>query len=253
MKTREKTIKSFQLEMKDMDDKTGEVAFYFAAFGKDLEGDIIEKSAYSKTLKENFSNLYHNRDHTEACGVPKIVDIDNKGAYCVSQLAIKTVVGNDTYEQYKAGIIKGHSQEFETIKDQMDMVQKARIIKELRLWGVTSVTNIPANLDTPTLSIKSFEDVANQMKKINDLLCKGNISDNLGNKFVSEYIRMKNFMLSNKEQLDALGIIHCKNCNSIMEEMPEDGKCPECKRYISQQSKKSLLITDEFISKIKLF
>lgn len=218
-------MKSFKLEMKDMDDSTGEVAFYFAAFDKDLEGDIIEKAAYKKTLKENFSNFYHNRDHTHACGTPIEVGIDDRGAFCVSQLAIKTIVGNDTYEQYKAGLIKGHSQEFETIKDQMDMGQKARIIKELRLWGVTSVTNIPANLSTPTLSIKSFDDITLQMKRINDLLLKANISDVLGDSLGKELVRMKSFLNDNSEQLTAYGL-----------------------------EKKSIgIIDDNFIKSIKLF
>jgi len=224
MKT-DKIIKSFPLQMKDMDDKTGQVAFYFAAFDKDLEGDIIEKSAYSKTLKENFSNLYHNRDHTHACGVPMSVEVDNKGAFCLSQLALKTVVGLDTYEQYKAGIIKGHSQEFQTIKDTMDMLQKARVIKELRLWGVTSVTNIPANLDTPTISIKSFQDITKHLKNINDILHKGNISDRLGEKFAAEYVRLKAFIDSNPEILIDAEV----------------------------EKKSSPLITDDFIGKIKLF
>lgn len=239
--------------MKDMDDSTGEVAFYFSSPSKDLEGDIIEKNAYAKTFKENFSNFYHNRDHMHACGKPQSVGYDSKGAFCISQLALKTVVGNDVYEQYKAGLIKGHSQEFETIKEDVDVQQKARVIKELRLWGVTSITNIPANLDTPTMSIKSFEQVAVQMKKINDIIHKGNISDSLGEKFVNEYIRLKNFVQSNTDILDTLGFIHCSNCKTIVTDMKEGGKCPDCGRYISPEQKKSLIITDDFVKKVKLF
>lgn len=253
MKIREKIRKDFKLEIKDLNDSTGIVAFYFSAPSKDQQNDIILKEAYTKTFKDNFDNFYHNRDHSAACGKPLEVGYDNKGAFCVSQLAIKTVVGLDTYEQYKAGLIKGHSQEFETIKDAVDTVQKARVIKELRLWGVTSVTNIPANLDTPTMSIKSFEEIAGQMRKINEILQKGNISDTLGQSFIDQYLLMKNFIHSNPEMLDNLGIVHCQNCKSIIQNPDESNKCPDCGQFVNVPAKKNFLITDDFIKNIKLF
>lgn len=236
--------------MKDMNESTGEVAFYFAAFNKDLESDIILKTAYSKTFKENLPSFYHNRDHVDACGKPRDFGVDNKGAFCVSQLAIKTIVGNDVFEQYKAGLIKGHSQEFETLKSINDPTQKARIIQDLRLWGVTSVTNIPANLDTPTISIKSYQDITVQMKKINDILHKGNISDSLGKSFLSEYLRLKVFVKENKSALMELGVKYCQGCSTPMED--EEKSCPDCGKEWEVESK-SRILTAEFGRGIKLF
>lgn len=248
-----KENKSIHLELKDLT-SDGEVAFYFAAFSKDQENDIILKTAYTKTIKENFQHIYHNIDHNKAVGAPKSIGVDNVGAFCVSQLALKTVDGMDCYEKYKGGLIKGHSQEFETLSDMQDVNLKARVIKELKLWGVTSVTNIPANLDTPTISIKSYTDVVTQLVRINDLLHKGNISDKLGKEFTSEYFRLKNFIQSNPERLKELGIVHCMSCQSIINpsDMKDDGKCPDCGKYVNA-AKKSMIITDDFISKVKLF
>lgn len=185
MKTREKKIRSCDLEVKDIDSAKGVVQFYFGAWGDDLDNERIERTAYAKTLKENKGRIYHNRDHMEVVGNPMEFGVDDKGAWAISQLAIKTISGNDMFEQYKAGIVKGHSQEFETLADFKD--GDTRVIKELRLWGITSVTRIPANLDTPTISLKSYEDVADMMSKMTKLLTSGNISDELGERLVKEF------------------------------------------------------------------
>lgn len=248
---RVKEQKSFQLEMKEMNDSTGEVAFYFAAFSKDQENDIILKTAYNKTVKENFAHIYHNIDHGKAVGCPKSIGVDNVGAFCVSQLALKTADGNDCYEKYKGGLIKGHSQEFETLADMQDTNLKARVIKELKLWGVTSITNIPANLDTPTISIKSYEDVVSQMKKINSILHKGNISDKLGKEFMAEYLELKSFIDENKELLKSAGVTYCAGCDKLLgaDDM-NDNKCKGCGKFVNAQKS---LITEDFIKKVKLF
>ncbi len=246
----EKEIKSyFNLELKDLNDKSGEVVFYFAAWSKDLDGDTILKNAYNKTLAENKPNIYHNRDHRDSCGMPMSFGVDDKGAYCRSQLAVKgwkspdgeildgTIVGNDTYQQYKFGLVKGHSQEFNTIKSTNDG-NGDRIIQEVRLWGVTSVTNIPANLDTPTLSIKSFEDAATRMKSINDLLTNGNnISDKCGELFLKEYNRLSEWM---EEKSKMMGFVHCEKCKSIYIPEGEMPKCTKCGRYMNQGKSKTI-------------
>jgi len=192
---KQKQIKSlFNLELKDLNAKQGLVSFYFAAWNTDLDNDIFLKTAYNKTFKENKNNIYHNRDHSSAVGMPISFGTDENGAFVVSQLAMKTIAGNDTFEQYQAGLIKGHSQEFETIIDEYDSTTMVRTIKEVRLWGVTSVTHIPANLDTPTISMKSYQDAADYLSKVSKLLTDGNISDELGEKFLKEYKSLSEIM-----------------------------------------------------------
>lgn len=263
---REKEIKSFNLELKDLNDSTGEVSFYFAAFTKDLMNDTISSNAYAKTLsdnaKNNYKNIYHNRDHQDACGVPFNFGVDSKGVYCTSKLALKTVVGNDVYEQYKAGIIKGHSQEFEVMLFDQD-AKGGRFIKEMKLYGVTSVTNIPANLNTPTISIKSFNDMAIQMKSINDILHNGNISDELGNNFCMEYKKLLQFMQNKSQMLKDAGVVICDNCKSIIfddaqgdgvEENPGTSKCANCGRYVNKSGnlKPYRLLSPESVKNFQL-
>jgi len=185
---KEKKIKSvFDLELKDLNESKGLVTFYFASWNPDQENDVFLKTAYNKTFKENKNNIYHNRDHSTAVGMPMTFGTDETGAFAISQLAMKTIAGRDTFEQYQAGLIKGHSQEFQTIIDEYNTETQIRTIKEVRLWGVTSITHVPAQLDTPTISMKSYEDAADYLKKINDLLTKGKVSDELGEKMLKEY------------------------------------------------------------------
>jgi HK97 family phage prohead protease len=189
--------KFMQFEMKDLNDSTGEVAFYFAAWGLDRDGDIMKKSAYPKTIKENFKNIYHNFDHMDVCGVVKSLDVDERGAFCVSKMLLNTDVGRNTYEMYKAGAIKGHSQEFETLEYAYENIannKKARVISDVRLWGVTTCSKIPANADTPTISVKSLTDAIEYMQSLNDLLTKGHITDLAGEKFQAEYLKLKAFV-----------------------------------------------------------
>jgi HK97 family phage prohead protease len=186
--------KFMPLEIKDMNDSTGEVAFYFAAWGLDRDGDIMKKSAYPKTIKENFKNIYHNFDHEDVCGVVKSLEVDERGAFCVSKMMLNTAVGHDVYEMYKAKAIKGHSQEFETLEYAYENIgnnKKARVISDVRLWGVTSCSKIPANEDTPTISVKSHQDAIEYMKALNDLLTKGHITDITGEKFKAQYLKFK--------------------------------------------------------------
>jgi len=198
---KEKKIKSvFGLELKDMNESKGLVTFYFASWNPDQENDVFLKTAYNKTFKENKNNIYHNRDHSTAVGMPMTFGTDETGAFAISQLAMKTIAGRDTFEQYQAGLIKGHSQEFQTIIDEYNTETQIRTIKEVRLWGVTSITHVPAQLDTPTISMKSYEDAADYLKKINDLLTKGKVSDELGEKMLKEYKTLSEIIENKKRE-----------------------------------------------------
>lgn len=205
-----------KLELKDFEEAKGIVSFYYSAFNNvDLVGDIVTPSAFIKTVSENFKHIYHNRDHNEAVGKPLEFGQDNKGAYVVSQLAIKTEDGLDCFEQYKAGIIKGHSMEYNAIKWSYDEIKDVRTITEAKLWGVTSVTNIPANLEATTISIKSFTDIKYSMEEIEKFLRKGNISEKSGKSFLEEFDKLSIQAKSLKDKLKADGITFNENNEPI--------------------------------------
>ena len=233
----EREIKAIACEFKDLNDSKGEVTFKFSDPAKDDNGDIVDtNTAYKKSIDENKGSIYHNRDHEDKVGKPQAFFTDSTGAYCTSKLAMKTVAGNDTYEQYKAGLVTGHSIEFVAIKHSYSNEQKARILKEVKLYGVTTMVNKePANANTPLLNIKSLEDLALQQQKINNLLTKGNISDECAIQFLTEYKKLESIIAENKSLQT---IASCKACGSNTVNYKHmdtgQGKCDNCGRFTTK-------------------
>jgi HK97 family phage prohead protease len=196
-----------KLELKDFEEAKGVVSFYYSSFNNvDLGGDLVKPGFSKKSVKENEAHIFHDLDHIKAVGKPFDFGEDTKGAFCSSKLAIKTIDGADCFEQYKAGIIKGHSMAYQAVKWSYDEVKDIRTITEAILWGVTSVTNIPMNLNTPTISLKSFSEVRYSMEEIEKFLRKGNISEKCGKQFIEEYNKLSTLAKSLKETLKADGV-----------------------------------------------
>lgn len=192
------------LELKDFDQKQGIVTFYFAHFGnKDSDNDIIQEGAYTKTLNENRKRIKHfkNHDLTQVPGVIMDLQQDQRGAYAVSQLA-KTTLGRDTLIEYESGIITEHSQGFNIVKEDFSQMDGANIIKEIRLWEVSSLTAWGANELTPMVDLKHANDIIQMMQRINSLLTKTAISDERAKEFEREYTKLSKLYKSLTETND---------------------------------------------------
>ena len=158
------TTKTCSLQIKDISEKEGIVSGYFSAFGnKDSDGDIIEKGAFNKTVKENGPQSTHPRikhllDHnsSKVIGVIQELHEDNKGLFYVSKMGNHTL-GRDVLNMYNDGIITEHSIGFNTIKEESDSQNKVNRIKEVRLWEGSSLQTWGANPDTPVLGVKGIE------------------------------------------------------------------------------------------------
>lgn len=158
----EKETKSF-FQLKDIDLKTGQVAFYFSAYNvKDSDGDIILPGAFKKTFKENKSRIKHlyNHDRTQSPGVITELGDDEKGAFAVSQLyKAPHTVGTNVHIEYESGGITEHSMGFRVIRETMDRAAEANIIKEISLWEVSSLTAWGANQFTPVIGVKDVKEL----------------------------------------------------------------------------------------------
>lgn len=148
-------------EIKDLSEM-GIVTFYASVFGnKDLGGDVIEKGAFSKTINENSKNVRHFKHHdsTQMVGVVKEMQEDSKGLLVTSQLILKTQLGSETYEEYKAMLQAGksmdHSIGYNVIKK--DEKEDVRYLKELRLMEVSTLTAWGMNPLAQTVDVKSLE------------------------------------------------------------------------------------------------
>lgn len=228
------TYKNFcQLELKELNKASGIVTFYYSEFNsKDQNGDIVLDSAFKKTVAERKEHIYHNIQHSEfrVVGNPISFDQDKKGAFCTSQLALDQEDGHDAFLKYEAKMIKGHSIEFKTINSTLDQKLKARVVSEVLLWGVTSITTIPANYGTQTISIKGITDLVEEMKKINEFLHTADVSEKCGNEFLMEYKKMEDNLYS---ALKTANITTCKKCMSIMDKSM-NGKCANCGQFVNK-------------------
>lgn len=198
-----KKYKILDHELKDIDSK-GIVTFYFNAFGnEDSDGDITKEATFSKTIKEGTKRVKHfkNHNYTLAPGVIQELGTDSFGAWARSKMILGTVLGKETYEEYKAGAITEHSFGFDETKQRDN--ENTKIIQEVKLWEVSSLTHWGANEQTPVIDVKSKENIIEELDKLTKLT-KGDFTD--------EYLKK----LENKIQ------IILKHLNSLTE--PESTK-----------------------------
>ena len=121
----------------------------------DLGGDRILPGAFSRTLAatKTFPLLWQHNP-SDPIGSVKCTD-SSQGLQVEGQLLLSDATARKCYEFLKAGIIKGLSIGFETIKS--SYVDDVRELSELRLWEISCVT-FPMNLDAAVTSIKSMSD-----------------------------------------------------------------------------------------------
>ncbi len=154
LKDRKRTQLQFPLEVKSLDE-TGAFEGYLAVFGnEDLGGDIIQKGAFTKTLREQTSfPLLWMHNMADPIGSFTAVQ-DEKGLLICGQLVMDEAVtsARKAYALMKAGVVKGLSVGIRTIKHSWQ--GSARLIQEAALFE-GSLTSIPLNPLTQILSVKS--------------------------------------------------------------------------------------------------
>lgn len=153
------------------DDKTpnGVLEGYASIFdNEDLGGDIVERGAFSKTLKENLTkgriklvdshNVY---EGTRAIiGVVREAKEDELGLWFKANFS-SAPLAQEIRTKIREGILDALSFGYRVVKDKFDEVRKVRLLQELRLyeisvvpWGmnpkahITTVKDLPTDLET---------------------------------------------------------------------------------------------------------
>lgn len=134
--------KSFKFELESADE-SGEFSGYAAVFGnKDSGGDIIEKGAFSKTIREDFDRIKILSQHT-ACELPigKPLELreDDKGLFIRGKIS-DTAKGRDIQTLMKDGVLNELSIGYDAVEFDYDSEQGVRRLKEIKLWEVSIVT-----------------------------------------------------------------------------------------------------------------
>lgn len=163
VKLRTPQYKSCISEVKDIDEK-GVVSFYASVFGTpDRVKDIVDFGAYKKTINESFKEIQHykNHDSTLMPAVVQELKEDSYGLLTRSKMILKTQLGLETYEEYKAMAEAGksmfHSIGYTPTREE----QKGEFnhLKEIYLFEVSSLTKRPAHPDALTTGIKSLDEL----------------------------------------------------------------------------------------------
>lgn len=134
------SFKAFKFELENVDE-SGEFSGYAAVFGNiDDGGDIIEKGAFSKTIKEDFSRIKILSQHDDSdlpIGKPIELREDDKGLYIRGKIS-DTQRGRDIRTLLKDGVLNELSIGYDALIFDID-AQGIRHLKEIRLWEISIV------------------------------------------------------------------------------------------------------------------
>ena len=150
-------IKSIDLEIKSVKGRT--VTFYASAFGnKDLDGDIIRRGAFAKSIREKgptgTGTIRHLAQHDTKTIIGRILRIEEDATgLLVESTLLNTSAGNDYMALYGADVLQ-HSIGFVVPTGGQRSTSDGNEITEIDLYEVSAVT-WGANPNTPTVGIKS--------------------------------------------------------------------------------------------------
>lgn len=136
-----KTVKNVEFHVKDINDKF-QVEAYASTFGNvDAGRDIMEKSAFKKTLQEQKPRIKALFNHDWNTIIGKTLDIyeDTKGLYTKTQF-VNTIKSNEIYELIKEGIVNELSIGYDIVKKDYDRVKNVNHLREVKLYEYSFVT-----------------------------------------------------------------------------------------------------------------
>ena len=176
--------KSFDLQVKDVDAKSGIVAGYFSSFGSiDSDGDILMPGAFKRSIqdwgpdgKQRIKHLL-NHNPSQPLGKISILKEDNFGLYYESKVGTHQL-GKDYIKMVESGLIGEHSIGFKTLREQKG--SDANEIHDVMLFEGSSLTAWGANENTPLIGMKGMKNIENiqdQIKAFEKFIRDSDVSD----------------------------------------------------------------------------
>jgi uncharacterized protein len=176
--------KSFDLQVKDVDSKSGIVTGYFSAFGMvDSDGDIIMPGAFKRSIQdwgpEGKGRIKHllNHNPSQPLGKPLVVKEDVYGLYYESKIGSHQL-GKDFIKMVESGLISEHSIGFKTLREQKG--SDANEIYDVMLFEGSSLTAWGANENTPLIGMKgmkNIEKIQDQIKSFEKFIRDSDVTD----------------------------------------------------------------------------
>ncbi|PIB91002.1 HK97 family phage prohead protease [Caulobacter sp. FWC2] len=158
MKTKDVKYANFKAE--DIGDNY--VAGYASTFGNvDAYGDVVEKGAFTRTLKARSGSIKFLKFHDPNQPIGKVTEIreDEKGLW-VKAVFSSTVAGQEARTEVKEGVLDSFSIGFLPMKTKADKTDDGRVInrlQEVKLYEFSLVT-FPANEQAVVTAVKSESD-----------------------------------------------------------------------------------------------
>ena len=144
----------------------------------DHDNDIIEKGAFSKSILERKDKIRFLNQHNwhQPHGFFNILKEDDFGLYFESNPLPNTSYSNDALVLYNEGIMKEHSIGFQTI--QKESKDGVRIIKEVKLYEGSNVTlGANSNTPFLGMKSLTMKDINDEVSKIMKALRIGGLTD----------------------------------------------------------------------------
>ena len=151
-------FKTYSGELEDLDSAKRVVTGYLSKFGNiDHDNDVMEKTAFTKTLAERKNQIYflNQHDWKQPHGLFKSLEVDEYGLKFESNPLPDTTYSSDALKLYEAGILKEHSIGFSTVVSEWDNATGVRKIKEVKLYEGSNVT-LGANSGAVFTGLKSM-------------------------------------------------------------------------------------------------
>lgn len=179
--------KNLPNSVKDVDARRGVICAYGSSFNVVDDGnDMCVPGCYTKTIaqqgpgsKQPRIKFLYQHDTTQILGVPSVLKEDGFGLYFEAKIA-DTALGRDVLTLYSEGILTEHSIGYETVVAEWDRTHQVRLLKELRLFEISSVT-FGMNPETPVVAVKSVTDpshlasIATKAARLDSLLHNGTL------------------------------------------------------------------------------
>ena len=173
------STKSQNLEIKDLNEGSREVAMYLARFDNlDSDNDIIRRGAFKKSIQERGPGSTTNRkiaylrfhNWEKPIGKFERLEEDENGLFAVGKLGNSTG-GNDALNDYKDGIIREHSIGFKYLVDKIKIIgedpdeRNIYEVSEVALFEGSAVT-FGANDETNVVEVAKSEGRKETINKI---------------------------------------------------------------------------------------
>lgn len=134
-------IKVMKTKITGSVDPHGFYTGYASVFGNiDLDGDVIQRGAFKKTIKEKKGRVpivwFH--DPSEPIGLASVEE-DDHGLKVEGQLNLKVLRGRDAHALMQQEVMLDHSFGFDTIKEGVEERdgKEVRVLKELKLYEIS--------------------------------------------------------------------------------------------------------------------